>query len=787
MTATIVKNSIYISVIEDYTFKKRRDGGLHTAEIHFYYTNSDLLNRWDRVIFNGVSWRVAEQPAVKINYETTADWLYTVTLIEPIAILKGVQMPNITFTQNLAKTKTIIDAIETALLKQSVRLYSSEPKYTLATTTGLTSADESILAPNDKFQDKTLYDILAYYGELVDARPILDESTNEISYIYFNDDNGTVLSPTFTSIEKSKSIEGYATDLIEDAENVHIDSPYNSHYPHRLAKTFYLPADLAQDMSYDNIKLELPFKIKKIVEIIMEIGVGGAIVLVSEPNALITDKFIYEKKEWETLNKDSFWSFTQFADWGQKRENCIYYEYGGNTIENLHALDYHATQSGYSGYGAHEIKVRVVYEALPDIQLAQSSEESLDGNIIYTEKIQQQASTIDLIAENTKIKNDLRNRQSIFYNVCWVSDTLPDEKSKVSVLGSDCLITNMVAQKVGGTYEVNARLASEYNKKNILTQAINENRIFEIPKTQTIIRKVIQNLTAKIELIIDELPSSVLGIWTNYNHNILFNFPGGNGVLTQVYEREPLMVFAEFEYLESETYIAVALPFTSAFVDDTLVVVARMTSNTSADWQRYIDSTIPVNYTASSAIVTDKNGENRTVKLKYIVVEDEDIITDNDGSDISFIETFPFVSKEFYDNGTMVSPINKKYDFQLYNRIALFKDSREQLQFENRIKIIAEENTTVNAKNIFKYSMFNNEVTTPQIKLVINNTVHFITVTSDITFDEDYIKIAYAYPASGTLQGVALHNGGEVLLSKVVNKTVASGGNGFVTIKITEE
>ena len=58
-----------------------------------------------------------------------------------------------------------------------------------------------------------------------------------------------------------------------------------------------MPADLASNMSFENMKIELPFKIKNVIEMIMEVGTSGAIVLRSEPNPpLITEKFIYQKK-----------------------------------------------------------------------------------------------------------------------------------------------------------------------------------------------------------------------------------------------------------------------------------------------------------------------------------------------------------------------------------------------------------------------------------------------------------------------------------------------------------
>jgi len=343
----------------------------------------------------------------------------------------------------------------------------------------------------------------------------------------------------------------------------------------------------------------------------------------------------------------------------------------------------------------------------------------------------------------------------------------------------------MTAKRVGSTYEINARLATEYNRKNALTKPINENRIFEIPKNQITTRKVIQTAEAKIGMLIDTSLSSFSGIWSGFNHNLLFGFQGDTPGVSNIYKIDPLMVFAEFEYLESSTYVAVAMPYTTVLNGNVLTIVARMTSNTSCDWQRYIDNTIPVNYTAASAIVTDKNGEVKTVKIKYIAVADEDIIVHNDGSDIPFIEMFPFVSSEFYNNGTMVSPISQKYDFEIHDRIGVWKDARELLQFETNIKLLAN-NVTLYPENIFKYSMFNDIQRIPQLEIVIDETPYIVNVSGDILFYDSYIRIDFTYPATGTLQYVDLMNNGNYLIKKEANKTVTNGDTGFVNIYIEE-
>lgn len=786
MNITVVKNSTTITIIEDYLFKLRRDGGINTVEIHFYYPSPDLLDRWDRVTLNGATWRVAEQPTVKVNYETTADWLYTVTLIESAAILKGIQMPNIAFTQDLNTTKTIEDALETILLKQSVRVYNQAPRYTLASSMSVSLADLNKLAPNETFENRSLYEILSYYGELIDARPILDESDDTIDFTYLNDDNGIILTPTFITIEKSKLIEDFATDLIEDVTNAHVDKALQSEYPSRGTKAYYIPLDLAENVGFDNITLDLPFKIKKVIKMTMEaVGYAPVIILTSEPDGMfLTDKFIYEKKEWETLPKSSTWSWISFADWGQIRENCIYYEYGSYTIHNLAALKYHMTNGGLATYHPHILIVKVEYEALPDVEIRKSTNVLLDGDITYTSKIQQQSSTVDFKAESTRVETELRNRQSDIYNVQWVQSTLPDVKSKVTVLNDTCLITNMTARKVGGFYEINAKLATQYNRKNILTKAINENRIYEIPRTQITIRKVVDEINAKIEMSLERIPTNT-GRWTNWRHNFLFSFAGWP------YVNKSAMMFAEFEYMESSDKVAVALPCTTILDGDTLVIVTRMTSNTACDWQSYRDSTIPTNYTASSAIVTDKNGENRNVKLKFVLV-DEDTVVYNDGvNDFKFYDIYPFVSDAFFDNGTITLPVTTLNEFELFDKIALYKDAREQLQFENRIKIIGigsedainKNETEVNLDNLMKVTKLR-QINSANYNIIMTINAFEHTVADTISFYDGYIRLDFTYPATGTLTKIELDYVGNTILSRDVTKLVTNGENGYLTIHI---
>jgi hypothetical protein len=817
MNITIVKNSTTIICNNDELINYRRDGGLNTLRVSFYSDNDNLLDRWDRVSAMGKSWRVSSTPAVKIDYEEDVSgnyqWLYTVVLIEAAAVLKGHYMPDIAFTQNLAGTKTIIDAIETILSKQSVRVVGESQKYTLSSTVDLSIADQLLIAPNDIFVEKSLFDILAYYGELLDAKPVLDETDNTIDFIYNNTVNDSiVLEPDFFELEISKNTEDYATGVKENAKNVNLKNITN-YYPAKGKRVHFIPLNLESNMGYDNATLELPFKAKRVSHIQCYIHDDPVRIInlydkkkTVEP--LEYDKYIYEEKEWNTLKSESLWANLEWFDWGVLRKNSLYYKYGDHKIYNLSALEYHATQAGYSLSHLKQLLVRVEYEALPDLEIEYISDERIDGDIEYIERLQQQASTIDHDAELLKLKNDLNNRKSIFYNVGWISDGIPNIESIIQVnqvTGTpQCLITSMAVKKIGAKYEINARLATEYSKKNPLTRAINQNRIFEIPTDQIVTRKIVLEVQANFwGLVGATLPSHVYNTsWPRFQ-NFFFDLKKGeynNSGEDLEYVRGSNFILAKF-YSGDIGYTRVLMPyvrFNNKLSEEEMHInfITSMTSNTSVDMQRFIDSTVPVNYTAKNAIVTDEFGEIDNVQLSFMKVkndsissevlsENDIIFTDSTPTDYTFKEAYPFTSPDYSNNlGFKIEAVTP-----VEEEIIINKDAREKLQFQIKLKVTQDSYTEVNFDVIDTFLDWTSSTSfgnTPSIEATIDG-VLTLCVYDSIEYYRDYIKINFSYPVTGLVTDVRLCIDGDEFIKVNINKAVTLEQNDYLAIYITDK
>lgn len=787
MTITIVKNSTTINIIEDPKWDLKNDGGFNTVEIHFYSDDEDLLDRWDRVTFNSETWRVAEVPNVKIDYETSAMWLYTVTLIESAAILQGVQMPQTTFTQDIEKTKTLQDAIETELEKQADIYVGESYTYTLKSSPSVTL---TAIAPDNKFDKENLYQRMKYFAELLDAKVFLDESTNEIDFIPLNEYTSSV-SPTYTSIEYSKTVDQYCTDLIEDAENC--DIGVQTEYPHKQVYVRVTPKDITDTTDtpsfwtifgsatgkFENATIILPDKIKKIHSIVIKEYYASA------PGWFDTQldygEYIFEQTEWLSLNQESLLSSLPFVYPSTSlRENSLYYVYGKNVIENVIALMKHTHEVTADST---VVYLYVDYEPLPDTQIRRSTGLTVDGGIKYTERVNQLANTVSFEAEKTRIESELRNRQSNFYNVTFMSATLPSIRARYLVLGSYCLATQIVAQKVGDEYEVNAKLATEYNKKNILTQVISENRIFEIPSTQTVIRKMIYEKEAKIAIYSSTAGEST-GDWVDYNHTLFNNFNPASGTAISP---DQVMAFMEFKYKtpldDSSEYISVAIPCFIYVDDDTIVLQMKMTSNTNVDLQRIYAGAGGM--TASNAMVTDANGENESAQLKLIPIGFDTEVYNDGYSDVPLRDVYPFVDASFFLNGYFTSSSYAKNFYQICDEFYLNKDRREQLQFEFRLKISPNSNEVVNTENLLEISKLKAaSLFTPKVVLTINGNDHIVSCT--IAHYSTYTQFNYTVPYSGTLQTITLYNGTKFVMSSSPNISVISGNSRYFRITYKE-
>ncbi len=779
MQMTIVKSSTTVSLINDYKFEYRRDGGFNTAVVSFYNTDSNLLSWWDRVVIDGVTWRVATLPTTRVNYGVSPDWLYTVELVEITAILDGVQMPAMTFTQNLNKTRTFLDAITELLLKQPTAIYNT-PKYTLHATQGISLSD---IAPDDKFEPMSLYRALKHYAEILDARVTLD--TNDKIKFEPLHTYTTTISPVLVTVEKTKRTDDYATDLIMDVTNAELGE--TEVFPSVRVETYLLPLDLTQnigglvDAGWDKIKLVLPNKIKRINKI-------------TSPQLfdMVYGTRIFEQQEWETLPQSSFWSFIPSPFNAELRENSVYFEYGGTEILNLKALQKNVNDLIYT---ARDVIIRVEYELLEDLQIQRTSDTTLDGGITYVKRIDQNASTVDYKATARAMENELTNIQTTEYNVSWVSDTIPVITSRVLVNGEYALILLLTAIRTGDKYEINAKLTTNYTPRNPLTRVISENRIFEIPSAQTVLRKIVWQQNAVMYMDIASTPT-VSGAWVGFNYGLFLNVRGRDSTDSYfVLEEENVMPVVRWRYRSDGTFVYTAIPLNTT-VDGVVAILAfRMISNTSVGYQSFRDTL--ANATAVSAVVTDENGENERVEMRFVTLSSDKITyIDSVPTEFEFIDTYPFVDGQIWSSGSLpgYSTLQKKV-YNISPVIYTAKDRREQLLFENRIKFggLITTGGASHLVNISKLKRFN--YSNVRFILTISGSDYTITPTATILYD-GYVRFNFTYPAeigTGTLTRVVMQmdTNGTTPYVSVLDKTVSISITGntasYIAVYIKEE
>jgi len=239
------------------------------------------------------------------------------------------------------------------------------------------------------------------------------------------------------------------------------------------------------------------------------------------------------------------------------------------------------------------------------------------------------------------------------------------------------------------------------------------------------------------------------------------------------------------------------MPLATFAIDDDIVNIFRMITNTAVEWQSYRKFTVPVVSTAQTAIVTDENGENENALVKYMVL-DTDMVIDSATSTI-FQDGFPFISTSRFNATTYDSKYN---NFAVCAELQLNKDRREQLQFEHHIKLSGgslgnaskyTSATTINSTAILSASKFRAALaeTEVDVRLTLFNgfTTVLYTVTAQAIFYAGYIYLDFDAPETGTVSKVEVinHVTSEILLSRNINNQSVNQDQAYnVTITIKE-
>jgi hypothetical protein len=656
----------------------------------------------ETVILSTTQWLVAKAPRIRLNYDDR--WVYNVALVEPNKILTGQVLPNISFTQPLiSPTITLAEMLTRILKKHKTRTWANR-NTTDFTLSSLGANKLNIVAKDDIFIGKTLFDICERIGKQIDAFPKIVNWT-EIDFEYINQST-TTIAPDLVSIELSEDIEDFATELIMDAENVDLGGDL-SYYPNKLMGTYVIPENLNDETSNANATIELPFKVKKVYKI-----VGRAFSPPDEdfPDDIPAQVFEYEyyegdgfveKSVWENLPKTTFWADTW--TWlklpvTNTKNTTAYYTYGDNKIHNIGALKNYAGTTD----DVYKLTYSIWYEPLAELQIVKSNDIVLDGGLSFSEYVNQDERSVNKVSAYNKMKSDITNKASTTASIRYKSTTFPTLRSRIIVLGETYVATRFLIEKQKGYYDVNVTCSSIFNKTSQFVAVDREPRKYEIPSNQVAQRVV--RYPKKYKISVSSISTSVQAVTLTPTHlsktGILsFLYPlCKNIILTEDYKKGSFIAMCQFNYVteyEGSNAIAMVVQTEATFHEDRVSLIFKPRDNVNNDFFKRFNTTIftlgnqVATTEAVSAIYTDENGELESVDVKLIPITEEEQLQELSGSLLvqivqEFLRyTYPLVPQTYFEEGyELDGKVFSAIDLTGDNRLYLDKDRREALIFQ---------------------------------------------------------------------------------------------------------
>jgi hypothetical protein len=762
------------------------------------------------VTLTSTQWLVAKAPHSKID--RTSTWLYNLALVEPNKILSGQIMPDLSFTQPLGSpTITLADLVVKLLTKYKTRLWSN--RNALEFTLSSSGASKlNIIAPDDIYTSKTLFDALVRIGKIIDAFPKIVDWT-EIDFEYFNQST-TITTPSYSSIELSEGIDDFATEIVMNAENVDMGGDL-SYYPNKLLGTFVIsPND--EETSNANAIIELPYKIKRIHRIIARTftSPNEDYDFPAQTNELYIEENdgFAEKTVWDNLPRTTFWA--DLWNWlklpyQNTKDTTAYYIYGDNKLYNAGALkNYWALLTDVT-----TLTYTIEYEPLIDMQFSTSNGVVLDGDLTYQEYQNQEEKTVEKKANYGKLKSDVRDRASLTATVTYKSDTFPLINTRLIIEGDGYAVTRFLVTKKANYFEVNAYCSSDFNKKSQYVAVDREVRKYEIPSKQIVNRIVRYNQKYKIEVSNIATTTQAINVQPNYltRSGILsFLYPLCKTItMTDGYKTGYLTAMCQFNYkteFDESNAIAMIVPTSYAHDTDRVSVLFKTRDNVNNDFfKRFaplglLNPRIGVTEQVS-AIYTDLNGELESVDFKLVPFVEVDQIQEQLSSTAEWLVqaylryTYPFVTQDYFDegygldSGQTFEAINYTGD----NRIYLDKDRRETLSFQFDFDIKPYDTSVVIYDGFTANTAFFQELGAGSdcSIVLVSNVGNVATTYTGCTVLTDRITIDFEANTGGAnrdITDVLFYVGSTLVLSKTLPSvyTVAHEGNYKITIGIGE-
>ncbi len=654
-----------------YTVNKKKDEDLDNAVVSRYTRENEILpplTKIQLVEFDETThWVVAkcEMERVSVNL-----WKQTIELLNPIEILKGYPLDNITVTQPINPDAshpimTLADVIDRLIdIAVTHRNDESGLKDYLSLDSTTRSRLSRIESPEFAFTEMTLFDALIEIGVYLDAMPKIRFNEEGTLILYFEsldieNKNNYIIENLQTEI-KQHSLSNYADAVVSTVSNLHTGSPVI--YPG--ADMFvYVDSGENIEITNDNARLTLPYRIKKIVKFeIRHIGITADYT-----------HYVYEEGFWNLLHPIRYGDDAEDIPDYQRKPNTVHYRYNSNVIE----------------FGKNWIQMpairatlfRITFIPIYDTKIVQTSV-SVDQPK-YAVISNQNENIVDGDAFAIKLRNYLKRMRYGDYYISKKYRRFQDIPEIGHMVNGKYVITNVSYTKYPTYYDVVLHLSEGYTRRAEFIRAKQEIRSWEIPADGKVINRLI-NYREKVKFSlgypIDERKKtapSIVSVWSIFPVIADVLIPGMIAAIN--FETKEGIIPAIMTTVISA--VGQSLTFNFKALDNTLLGFSK-----ALRWDNSVRMQQGVTY-------TDSYGNVERATIGFVKSIDSSLIIDLESLSRNYPMSTIQQNEELLEQASI-----------LINDLVIRKDAREILNFTYQIETQGVNETIVH-QNLAKYAL----------------------------------------------------------------------------------
>lgn len=460
-----------------YTVNHKKDEDLDNATISMYTKENVVyppLTKVELIESNNVSsWIISncQNERVSINL-----WRQTIDLIEPVELLKGYPLDNITITQPINpdtkhKIKSIADVVNHLI---DIAITHCEGKTSLRDKLRLTADEETRLSkiesPEFAFTEMTLFDALIEIGIFLDSMPKISFTSMGKLLLYFEPfeidfKQNYTISNLQTEI-KQHPLSNYADAVVSTVSNLHTESPVI--YPGNELFV-YVDSGTNIEITKENARITLPYRIKKIVKFeVYHLGMTADFT-----------HYVYEDGFWNLLYPVKHGDDSKEIPDYERKPNTVHYKYNSNVIE---FGEYWVMMPAIR-----EARFRITYIPIYDTKVIQTSVDNPEFTVINN----QNENLVEGNAFATKLRNYLKRMKHGDYYISRKYRQLSDIPQVGHLVNNKYVITNISYTKYVNHFDVVLYLSEGYTRRADFIRAKQEIRSWEIPADGKVVNRLI--------------------------------------------------------------------------------------------------------------------------------------------------------------------------------------------------------------------------------------------------------------------------------------------------------